>query len=187
MIPESFRLNVSSEGKPTSISYNFEMGDGFYIGKETIEFSLWGNATLPSNIDFSNIGAWKQPANWKEELTSENYQILVDMFGEEFVLGLPYLYSNKIEGSWRLSDDTPEGYKRIHIYSFKEECPSSFTKNYYEEYYNEFINYLQELGYQKSTDNNWGIEAWAKGEHHIRVGYVADQQIDLFVFDNDLK
>lgn len=187
IIPASFRLSLDSDNHPISISYEFQTGEGYYVGKEQILFSSWGSAELPSSIDFSSIGIWNAPSSWEEELTEEQYTILTDMFGASFMEGLPFLFAPEIEGSWQLSDDTPEGYHRIHMFSFKEDCPAEYTTGFYKTYAERYAAYLESLGFSISTDNAWGLPAYAKDEWHVRITYVTDGQIDFFIFDNELK
>ena len=187
IIPSSFSLSLDAKGQPASLSYEFQMGEGYYVGKEKVLFSSWGTASLPESIDFSSIGVWNAPESWEEELRSDQYQILTDMFGASFMEGLPFLYAPEIEGSWQLTDDTPEGYHRIHIFSFKEDCPEEYTEGFYKTYAESYASYLETLGFVVSSDNAWGLPAYAKGEWHIRITYATDAQIDLFVFDNELQ
>lgn len=88
-------LSITAEGIPLSITYNFEIGDGFTLGEEKIEFSEWGSAELPTHIDFDNIGLWNAPTNWKEEFTPDLYKEVANMFGEEHVLEISYLFSKE--------------------------------------------------------------------------------------------
>ena len=187
IIPDSFRLTLSSTGKPLSISYYFSMDDGFYAGKEEILFSSFGTATLPENIDFSNIGTWNAPTKWGEELKASQYKILCDMFGKDWVDTLPYLYDRQIAGGWQLTDDTPEGYSRIHLFNMKEDASPDFEKNHYEVFAKAYAAMLEDLGYEVSSDNAWGMPAYTDGVHFIRITYLADSQVDFFIFDKNLK
>ena len=187
IIPDSFRLTLSSTGKPLSISYYFSMDDGFYAGKDEILFSSFGTATLPENIDFSDIGIWNEPTLWQEELNASQYKILCDMFGKEWVDTLPYLYDRQIAGGWQLTDDTPEGYSRIHIFNMKGDAAPSYETNHYEVFAKAYAALLESLGYEVNSNNAWGMPAYTDGEHFIRITYLADSQVDFFIFDKNLK
>lgn len=178
IIPDSFRLETDADGIPLSISYNYEMGEGFFLGEETIEFSEWGTAELPSHIDFGQIGLWNAPTNWKEEFTAEMYNEVVDMFGEEYVAEIPYLFSRELYGKWFLNNTAVDGYSYIHFVNMSTELEDDVYPNYAFAY----AAYLEELGYVKSTDNNWGLEAYTKGDIHIRIVYNAEQ-VDFFIFN----
>ncbi len=178
IIPDSFRLEIDSEGVPLSISYSFEIGDGFFLGEETIEFSEWGTATLPEHIDFNQIGLWNAPTNWKEEFTQEMYDVVAAMFGEDYVAEIPYIFSRDLYGHWFLSGDCPAGFSYIHFVNMAD----GLDENVYPDYAFAYAAYLEELGYVRSSDNAWGLEAYTKGNIHIRIVYNATQ-VDLFIFD----
>lgn len=178
IIPQSFRLETDAEGIPLSITYNFEIGDGFSLGEETIEFSEWGSAELPTHIDFENIGLWNAPTNWKEEFAPEFYEEVVNMFGEEYVLEIPYIFSRELYGSWFLNNTCVDGYSYIHFVSMKDGLKDDVYPNYAMAY----AAYLEELGYVISSDNPWGLQAYTKGDIHIRIVYNISQ-VDLFIFN----
>ena len=178
IIPQSFRLETDAEGIPLSITYNYEIGDGYTLGEETIEFSEWGTATLPAHIDFENIGLWNAPNNWKEEFAPELYEEVVNMFGEEYVSEIPYIFSKELYGSWFLNNTSVDGYSYIHFISMKDGVKDDVYPNYAMAY----AAYLEELGYEISNDNPWGLQAYTKGDIHIRIVYNI-AQIDLFIFN----
>ena len=182
IVASSFKLSLDLDGKPLSISYAFMMDEGFFIGEELIEFSEWGTATLPSHIDFSSIGIWNAPTSWKEELNEKDYAEVVGVFSEEYVGNIPYMFRRELYGSWTINNTSVSGYSYLHFFSMKHMCSYSFDSDYYPEYALAYANYLESLGYIRSNDNPWGLEAFTKGDVHIRITYNSEQ-IDLFIFD----
>ena len=182
IVASSFKLNLDLDGKPLSISYAFMMGEGFFIGEESIEFSEWGTAALPSHIDFSAIGIWNAPTSWKEELTEKDYNETVGVFSEEYVDMIPYLFRRELYGSWTINNTSVPGYSYLHLFSMKHLCSYTFDSDYYPNYALAYAEYLETLGYVRSNNNPWGLEAYTKGDVHIRITYNSEQ-VDLFVFD----
>lgn len=52
----------------------------------------------------------------------------------------------------------------------------------YPNYAMAYAAYLEELGYVISSDNPWGLQAYTKGDIHIRIVYNISQ-VDLFIFN----
>ena len=184
IIPSSFELEVDMDGYPISISYKYEMDNGYYLGEEEIQFSNWGTATLPSHIDFSNIGTWEAPTSWATELRSELYADLVNTFGQEYVDKIPYLFAKELIDSWEIentSADIGGGTAFLHLYSHDYNTKDGVGINFYKEYAKSYAELLVKNGFVETVVQEWGnFACFKKDDVHIRVTYNAEI-VDIFV------
>lgn len=183
IVPESFKINLDASNKPISLTYNYMMDNGFYLGKEIIEFSDWGTATLPSDIDFSDIGEFAEPTTWIDDMTPSDYADFQEVFTDEYIARIPYLYRKELKGTWQVSSsDRPDGYCYTHIFTMEMDAKGEVPDGYYPQFAKDYENYLISLGYEKSRDNAWGLEAYSLGDIHIRIINNLEQ-VDLFIFE----
>ena len=184
IIPSSFKLEVDMDGYPMSISYKYEMDNGYYLGEEQIEFSNWGTAKLPSHIDFSNIGTWEAPTSWATELREDLYADMVNTFGQEYVDNIPYLYAEELIESWDIENSSAgigHGVAFLHIYSHEINTKDGVKNNFYENYAKAYADLLLKEGFVETVIPDWGnFGCFKKDDVHIRITYNAEI-VDIFV------
>ena len=185
IVPSTFEMNVDENNYAKSIYYNYEMDNGYYLGEEEVRFSEWGTASLPSHIDFSNIGLWSEPTSWKDELSADAYEVLVSVFGEEYVSKIQYMFRKELYGSWQVDYDEDVGGEYLHLFSHEVDCAYEINSTYYKEFATEYANNLLAAGFYETSENPWGLSCFHHDETNINIRIVYNEElVDLFIFRN---